>query len=725
MIKKLKNKLGILLVVAGLLISAGTAYAFNIPVPQPTAKGQIPIGLTTGNYQAGSLLGGTNITIDTSVAGQITVNSTASGGGGATTTIAGLTPANGTFVLSSANTALTVATSAPGTITLTINLPITAAQGGTGTTTVPTQLGQLLAVDGSNSKYAPTTLVNTATLTVSTGTPQQLSFNVVKVPNALTFNNSGSGAASGQTFDGSGAATISYNTIGAQVSGTYLGNTNVSGASPQVAYFTGANTVNGSNNFTWLNTAQMLGINSSTPQATLVVQASSSSQTLPIFAIANNSSQQLWNFATNGNATNNGYLTATGTPVIALYHNATTTAAFADTIGGTTRNFYGLASGTLSTIQFWGQNSSSTLLQYASINGLNARDQNSSFGCGVGDDNGGIDFNLWSSFGPALYNAMSLRQDGCNAVVSLRLGVDSSYGNETAQILANGELDLFAGGDGHNAILEGSDGFTNGSNGGNGRLLAGNGSTNGTTTGGSILITSGGGHGGIGSNAGDILIQGGRGGQNGSAGGRGGNLTLQAGAATGLATKGNILLSVGAGNNAATLNLDNINVSNSGSSQTFTFPNQTGTFILQNTTGGFGVGSSTPGATFAVEGTSTSPTLPIFSVASSSNVTVFSIDAKGHEHFGGTAPTVSSCGTTPNGSVSGNDVIGDISTGGTSPTACTLTFARPYTSVICVVTDDLQTSEVSVTATSTTAITMTMSAALTSHHIYYHCADKQ
>ncbi len=36
-----------------------------------------------------------------------------------------------------------------------------------------------------------------------------------KVANALTFNSSGSGAASGSTYDGSGAKTISYNTVGA------------------------------------------------------------------------------------------------------------------------------------------------------------------------------------------------------------------------------------------------------------------------------------------------------------------------------------------------------------------------------------------------------------------------------------------------------------------------------------------------------------------------------
>jgi hypothetical protein len=42
------------------------------------------------------------------------------------------------------------------------------------------------------------------------------------VPNAVTFNNAGSGAASGTAFDGSAAQTISYNTIGAQASDATL-----------------------------------------------------------------------------------------------------------------------------------------------------------------------------------------------------------------------------------------------------------------------------------------------------------------------------------------------------------------------------------------------------------------------------------------------------------------------------------------------------------------------
>lgn len=49
-----------------------------------------------------------------------------------------------------------------------------------------------------------------ATLTLSAG-----SLAVASVPNALTFNNGGAGAASGTAFNGAAAFTISYNTIGA------------------------------------------------------------------------------------------------------------------------------------------------------------------------------------------------------------------------------------------------------------------------------------------------------------------------------------------------------------------------------------------------------------------------------------------------------------------------------------------------------------------------------
>jgi hypothetical protein len=68
--------------------------------------------------------------------------------------------------------------------------------------------------------------------------------------NAVTFNNSGSGAASGTTFDGSVARTISYNTLGAANSGA---NTSITGgiSSPDFIQFDTAATVTGAVGKVW------------------------------------------------------------------------------------------------------------------------------------------------------------------------------------------------------------------------------------------------------------------------------------------------------------------------------------------------------------------------------------------------------------------------------------------------------------------------------------------
>jgi len=67
--------------------------------------------------------------------------------------------------------------------------------------------------------------------------------------NAVTFNNSGSGAASGTTFDGSVARTISYNTIGApSTTGTNASGTwsiSISGSAGSATTATGAQNVSG------------------------------------------------------------------------------------------------------------------------------------------------------------------------------------------------------------------------------------------------------------------------------------------------------------------------------------------------------------------------------------------------------------------------------------------------------------------------------------------------
>jgi hypothetical protein len=62
------------------------------------------------------------------------------------------------------------------------------------------------------------------------------------VANAVTFNNSGTGSASGETFDGSAAKTISYNTIGAYADTNPAGYTTNTGT---VTSISGTGTVNG------------------------------------------------------------------------------------------------------------------------------------------------------------------------------------------------------------------------------------------------------------------------------------------------------------------------------------------------------------------------------------------------------------------------------------------------------------------------------------------------
>ena len=79
----------------------------------------------------------------------------------------------------------------------------------------------------------------------------------------LTFNNSGSGDASGTAYNGSTAYTISYNTIGA-VGG--------SGTATRVAFWSGASTLSSNANLYWDNTNSRLGIGTATPSQALHVQ---------------------------------------------------------------------------------------------------------------------------------------------------------------------------------------------------------------------------------------------------------------------------------------------------------------------------------------------------------------------------------------------------------------------------------------------------------------------
>lgn len=95
----------------------------------------------------------------------------------------------------------------------------------------------------------------------------------------------------------------------------------------------------------------------------------------------------------------------------------------------------------------------------------------------------------------------------------------------------------------------------------------------------------------------------------------------------------------------------------------------------------------------------------------------------GHILSQGIAPGISSCGSTPNGSVIGNDHAGLITIGGGSVTGCTLTFAQSYgsaCSVVCTISDSITTTTPDVVATPTT-MTLGFSASIGGGVVSYNC----
>lgn len=94
---------------------------------------------------------------------------------------------------------------------------------------------------------------------------------------------------------------------------------------------------------------------------------------------------------------------------------------------------------------------------------------------------------------------------------------------------------------------------------------------------------------------------------------------------------------------------------------------------------------------------------------------VLNVSSTGHINSEGiTGSTVTACGTAPTISAGSNDFHGTITVGSGSPTACTLTFAKPYTGngPDCVVSDNSTTVVSSINSTSTTQLVMALSAGL-------------
>lgn len=169
-------------------------------------------GLTLANLTAGA-----GISIVNS-SGGITIQAV---GGGA---VSSVDASGGTTGLTFTGGPITTA----GTLTLSGTLAI--ANGGTGSTTAAnarTALGAAAsgAMTGSGLTIATARLAGRTT--AATGALEEIAvgatlslaagfLSVLSVPNSVTFNNGGAGAASGQVFNGTSAFTISWNTLGAQ-----------------------------------------------------------------------------------------------------------------------------------------------------------------------------------------------------------------------------------------------------------------------------------------------------------------------------------------------------------------------------------------------------------------------------------------------------------------------------------------------------------------------------
>jgi hypothetical protein len=234
---------------SGTITLAGTLAVANGGTGQTTyTNGQLLIGNTTGNtLTKATLTAGTGISV-TNGTGSITIAATNNG------TVTSVAVSGGTTGLTTSGGPIT----SSGTITLAGTLAI--ANGGTGQTTAQaamnafagaTTSGQYLRGNGTNVVMSAIQAADVPTLN------QNTTGSAGSVANAVTFNNSGAGAASGTTFNGSVARTISYNTVGApsttgtnasgtwgiSITGTAATATNLAGgAASNIVYQSGAGT---------------------------------------------------------------------------------------------------------------------------------------------------------------------------------------------------------------------------------------------------------------------------------------------------------------------------------------------------------------------------------------------------------------------------------------------------------------------------------------------------
>lgn len=188
------------------------------------------LGLTTSSFassnisqwtnNSGYITGNQSITLSGAVSGSGTTAITTSYAGTLGNTL------GGTAQNSSAWTGL-IAASAGGWYPVSTSTPLNASiTGNAGTVT------NGVYTTGAGTVYLTPT-GSAASLTSFPTFNQNTTGSAGSVANSATFNSGGLGAASGATFNGSSALTVSYNTIGAQVAGTYV--TGINGTTNQVS----------------------------------------------------------------------------------------------------------------------------------------------------------------------------------------------------------------------------------------------------------------------------------------------------------------------------------------------------------------------------------------------------------------------------------------------------------------------------------------------------------
>jgi hypothetical protein len=202
----------------------GTVGASGVVTFAPTVAGITDINSIVGVATESIALNGFGRITSFGVVRGITTNGTAYGETWADDDVIWYNPTTGNPT--------NVQPSAPG-IKIQVGIIINAGSGGSGSFQVLLRPGSILGGTDSNVEFgalANNNLIQyNSTLQYWTNVTPASVTGVGSVANAVTFNSGGAGDASGTTFNGSAARTISYNTIGAQVAGTYV--TSVSVAS--------------------------------------------------------------------------------------------------------------------------------------------------------------------------------------------------------------------------------------------------------------------------------------------------------------------------------------------------------------------------------------------------------------------------------------------------------------------------------------------------------------